>query len=620
VSPEVLLRAAIQTALFFGVGHVVVDLMRARIGRGEELSRRIGWPERWLLACLGFAVWATVLMVAHIATRGGVFSNGWAVPGVTAILVVVWFRYGDRAWSRPQARRVLLIVTAALVLLAIYALPAIRGGSSLRTGDAPWHLGWTEQLLGGEPVPVGPAPDFTANAYPWGLHTVSATQVRLVPGSDPMTSLEAMHLILIAAIPMAAACLARLVNRRAGWAAAATASLIGGFGWIEAGAPDFVASPSKARYGADLVVASPNSVYELLPPALPRELGLVLLACAAVLLAAALNERTIRTAIVAGVAIGAVGLVSVPMMLSAVVWAGAVLVAHRANDRRTIAIVAAAIVTFALWALPVAIDYIRYDGFVSVSPRLGVEWPLVTALGAWGLLLPLALGGAIVLLTQPPIVRRELIAFCIAAVALLALALARGAFDWGVLGNETLLHQGRFWPPAHLLGSALAGLALAALYGWVRAPGLVVAGIVLAAAVVSPVFASIDLTRTIQGGRSGFLYGSEDLSEGSLVRRAAAYLGPDDVIRAENDERLLTFYLFQFSGVRIAVNSQTAPEENPWRIRFSGLAERWTASENATGFHADYVLTTRGPHPDSFVRGEFRGEDWEMFSTINLVP
>ena len=37
------------------------------------------------------------------------------------------------------------------------------------------------------------------------------------------------------------------------------------------------------------------------------------------------------------------------------------------------------------------------------------------------------------------------------------------AFDWTLAGNATLLHQGRVWPPMHLLGAALAGAALVAL-------------------------------------------------------------------------------------------------------------------------------------------------------------
>ena len=65
----------------------------------------------------------------------------------------------------------------------------------------PWHLGWTEQLLGGDPFPTGPAPEFGRNAYPWGLHATMATMVRLAPGTDPLVAFETLHLVLIAAHP-----------------------------------------------------------------------------------------------------------------------------------------------------------------------------------------------------------------------------------------------------------------------------------------------------------------------------------------------------------------------------------------------------------------------------------
>lgn len=611
MSSKVLLLAVAQTVLFWGVGYVVADFFVGWTRSHERLGR----AEHWLLACTGFSLWAAVLMVAHLVSGGRAFSQPWPVPVSTVLLLAVWLwsRRGRlRPATRPRTRALAVPILFAAALFVLYALPAIEGGSSLRTGDPPWHLGWTEQLLGGEPTPVGPAPRFTKNAYPWGLHAIAATQVRLVPGSDPLIALESLHLILIGAIPLAAACLARTVNPRAGWAAAVAASLVGGLGWVQARSPDFVVSPSEARYGADLVVASPNSVYELLPPALPRELGLVLLAGAAVLLVACLTDRDRRISIAAGLAVGAVGLVSVPMMLSAVAWLAALLIVHRADRPRALTILGAAVATFALWALPVAIDYLRFDGFVNVSPRLGVEWPLPTALGSWGILLPLAAAGVLILLTQPSVVRRDLLTISIAAVFLVVVALLRNALDWDVLANETLLHQGRFWPAVHLVGSALAGIALLALYGWRRRIGSLLAAILVSVGALSPAFASIDLTRSIREEKGGFLYGSRDLQEGSFVRRAAGYLDPDDVIRAEDDRMLLAFYLFQFSGARIAANEQTDPADNPWRIRFRELARRWRAYEQATDFDVDYVVTRSDGDPDSLERGEFRGVTWEI--------
>lgn len=631
--------AGAQLLALGAAGHAVVALVY------PDRPRWLGAPERWLLAVLGAVVWSVVLMLAHLATWGRVFSSPFVVPTVTAGLLLTTAlrsrprprkppqegsdpqdpplpRTATRVGSRPQARKWMALVAGGAILFALYALPAIRGGSSLRTGDPPWHLGWTEQLLGGDPLPTGPAPVYARNAYPWGFHATLATMTRLVPGSDPMVAHEALHLTFIAAIPLGAACLARLVNRRAGPAAAAVCALIGGFGWIASGGPDFVASPSEARYGADLVVASPNSLFELLPPALPRELGLILLAAAAVLIAVATRGHALRPPIVAGIAVGAVGLVSVPMFVSAIVWSLLLLWGTRQewSRGRVLLFGGTAASMFALWAGPVLVDFGRYGGFLDVSERLGVEWPVPTSLAAWGLLLPLALAGAGVALSQPPALRRPLVMYGCGCVGLLALSWARGRFGWEVLANQTLLHQGRFWPPAHLLGAALGGIALVTLYGWLRSRGrvLAVGGVaaIFAIGAISPLYASIDLTRTIRGGESGFLYGTDDLQRGSFLRQAAAELDPDDItLVVEGD--LLAFYLWQFSGTRLADDNAGPLEPNPWRIRFKELAARWYERESEGNFNTDWVFSKRARYATEDARafGTYRDTRWFYFST-----
>lgn len=606
------LSLAIAQLVALGVaGHAVVTLVY------PDRPRWLGSPERWLLATLGAVVWSVGMMLAHLTTWGRVFSNPYVVPAATAGLLVLVFLRNRPRIPRIDRKTVVALVAGGAILFALYALPAIRGGSSLRTGDPPWHLGWTEQILGGDPLPTGPAPVYARNAYPWGFHALLATMTRLVPGSDPMIAHEALHLAFVAAIPLAAACLARLVNRRAGPAAAAAMALIGGFGWVAAGAPDFIASPSEAHYGADLVVASPNSVFELLPPALPRELGLILLGAAAVLIAVAARGRALRPPIVAGVAVGAVGLVSVPMFVSATAWSAVVLWGARRewSLHRVFIFGGAAVATFAFWAAPVFVDFVRYGGFVNVSERLGFEWPLPTSLAAWGLLLPLALAGAGIALSQPPAIRRPLVMYACACVGLLTLSWARGRFGWDVLANQTLLHQGRFWPPAHLVGAALGGIALVGGYGWLRARGRVLAvGFVvalLAIGAISPLYASIDLTRIIRAGASGFLYGTDDLQRGSFLRRAAADLDPDDItLVVEGD--LLAFYLWQFSGTRLADDNAGPLEPNPWRIRYPTLADRWYERESEGDFNTDWVFSKRIRYATEDARafGTFRDTRW----------
>jgi hypothetical protein len=634
VSASTLLGALAQVALILLVGWATGDLIvrlttpRTSTGTDGSLhlappepgrsSEDLGLPERALLAITGFLGWCIVLMVGHIISGGAVFGVAPAVPIVTAVLVAALWRRARWPRGVPWAQ----VVAAGFVLFTLFALPAIDGGSGVRTGDAPWHLGWTEQLLAGEPTPSGPAPNAENNAYPWGFHAVLATLVRLVPGTTPLVALEALHLLVLVALPLGAACLARRLNPRAGWAGAAAMSLIGGFGWLSAGEPDFITSPSEARYGADLVVASPNSMYELLPPAAPREVGLIALAAAAALLVLSIRTERRSLRLLTGVLAGMVGLISVPLFVTALIWivAGS-LTAGRGRRLRNLGDIALpALVVFALWAGPVAAAFMRLGGFVNITPKLGVEWPLPTALWSWGLLLPLAavgvVGAALARLGQA----RTMLALAAGSALALAVAIARGAFDWDLAGNTTLLHQGRAWPPAHLLAAAFAGLGLMTFYGWLArgAPGLARAGVVavLGIGAVSPLFGSARLAEIIEAREDGFQYARPEIEEGSFVRRAADSLSPDDVVMVEGSDDL-GFLLFQFSGVKLAAYDDSRLDHNDLRIRYRDLAESWDRRMQSGGFEPDYrVERVASEAPDgSAIVGDFGGETWALLGS-----
>lgn len=320
---------------------------------------------------------------------------------------------------------------------------------------------------------------------------------------------------------------------------------------------------------------------------------------------------------VAGAAMGAVGLISVPMMLSAVAWSASMCLLMIRSDRTRslIAIVGSALAVFALWAAPVLADYVRFDGFVNITPQLGVEWELGVALASWGVLLPLALGGAIALATQPPILSRPLLACLFASVALFALAMARAGLDWGVFGNETLLHQGRMWPPLHLLGAALGALAFLAAYGWLRRRARALGALFVTAVVVlglaSPVVAATSITRILRSHTEGFDYAEPDLARDAFVRRAARHLGPGDVVEVEGSDDI-AFLLFQFSGTKLASYDDPRLIGNELRVRFSDLARQWDRRALGEGFDADYVVRRARGTGDPIERGTFAGETWEL--------
>ena len=598
----------LQLIALCGVGWALGNLVLDRIdGDGS----RVGPPERALAAVAGAILFAVGAMAVHIVVGGGVFGTSAGVPVLAVTILFLCRKHLALGGRVPW----LQVIAAVVLISSIYLAPALAGGSSIRTGDPPWHLGWTEQLLAGEPVPTGPAPEFGRNAYPWGLHAVMATAVRLVPGTNSLVALEMLHLLLMISLPLAAACLARGVQRDAGWFAAAAMALIGGFGWLVAEQPDFVTSPENARYGADLVVASPNSVYEMFPPALPRELGLVMLAVAAWLVLSSARSERHNVWAVGGAAIGLVGLLSVPLFVTALLWmlvaASSVASGRRIRWLGFTGLCAASV--FALWAGPVASQAIRFGGFVNITPQLGKEWPLPVALASWGLLLPLAAAGLVLAFRRSG--GRVLAFFAVSSALLLIVAVARGRLEWDLAGNATLLHQGRMWPPAHLLGAVFAGIALAWSFDRIRARSRLISigatGLVLVVGAASPVLAAQRLTQIMQTGSAGFQYGDKDLARDSFVRRAAAYLDPDDVVEVRGSDAL-AFLLFQLSGTRIAAYDDPRLNGNELRIRYADLAARYDETVSGDGFKPTFMVLPApdGPYERALVRGRFEDREW----------
>ena len=651
MTPALAAASLAQVAFIAIVGWVVGDLLLAmsmtrrsgRDGPGGEGEKPLEWPERALMSIAGFVVFSVALMVANIILGGAIFGT----PGVVLVAAVIVIGMRWRRITPPRALPWPRLLAFLVIALLLWSAPTLLSGTAARSGDTPWHLGWTEQLLAGEPVPEGPAPsEISANAYPWGFHALLATLVRLVPGSDVLTALIALELVLVAAIPLGAACLARRLIPAAGWAAAATTAFIGGWGWLQARGPAFATSPSESPHGADLVVASPNAVYELLPPPPPREVGLVVLAAAAVFLAIAIENKhrdrksaphsarfTISAGgevgsgrgvfVLAGLLLGCTGLVSVPMLVAGVCWtvAAVSLSSSHAKRQDLVALLGPALVVFALWAGPVVKSLMAHGGFVNVSPVIGMEWPLWTALSSWGLLVPLVAVGIAVIRHQAG--RSIIGSFGIATVLLLILAIVRGTFDWPLAGNATVLHQGRIWPVAHLLAGAVAGIGLWHL--WRRmvkrtrfGARIAMLGILLIGA-ASPALASASLSRTMIEHDAGFAYRTSDLDEGSFIRQVAERLGPDDTLLVNDNSRAayeLAFHIFSFSGARLAAYDDPRLATNDLRIRYRDLAATWDRRAGSEGgFAATYeIVPVASGQTGGLLRGVYNGRQWMLLN------
>lgn len=594
------------------------------------LPEGIGFPEHLLCAIVAFVAFSVCLMILHALSRGLVLSNSVVIPVLgAAILVAGAVRRRKTGGAHEFSLRPWLpAFVLGLVLMAIFVAPVIAAGSGVRAGDSSLHMGWTEQILRGESIPPGPAPEFARNAYPWGFHAVMSTMIRLVPSTGTFVAQEAMHLLFLLGLPLGCACLARRLNDGSGWAGAVCGSLIGGFGWVSARRVDFVATPLEARYGADMIAASPNSVYELFPPGLPRELGLVILAAAGMLIVLAVRTEDRRFALLAGATAGVVGLISVPLWITAMVWTviGVALTGTGARRRMLAAMVGPGVLVFGVWAGPVAFNYVRYGGFINVTSQLGVEWPPHTALAAWGLLLPLAAAGVVLAWRSETTSARVVLSFAGATIVMMLLGRARSEFDWDMAGNATVLHQGRVWPVAHLLGSAFAGAGLATGFLWMRRRSEFLAPIAVAALVIvgslSLWLSSEALTEIIERHEKSWLYTRAEFAPGAFIDRAAGQLGPGVVVQAPQDENnVLGFWLFQFSGARINGHDDSRYPGNELRIRYEDLARRFREVMASGGFDVDYIPmpasdATGIPEAAIVAEGQFRGESWVLVQAV----
>jgi len=330
-----------------------------------------------------------------------------------------------------------------------------------------------------------------------------------------------------------------------------------------------------------------------------------------------------RLALLSGVAVGMVGLISVPLWFTGIIWTaiGVVLTGAAGRRRMLIPMVAPGVVVFGLWAVPVALNYMRYGGFIPTS-ELGVEWPPLTALAAWGLLLPLALAGIALAWRSGTTSAHVILAFGGVTVVMLVLARARSEFDWNLASNATILHQGRMWPVAHLLGSAFAGAALAAGFRWMRRRSEFLAplavGVLIIVGSLSLWLSSQGLTEIIREHEDSWLYTRAEFAPDAFIDRAAEQLGPDDVVQApQGDDNVLGFWLFQFSGARVNAHSDSRFPGNELRIRYQDLARSYGETMASGGFEADFIPMPESeaadiPEAAIVTEGPFRGETWVL--------
>jgi len=483
---------------------------------------------RWALAFPAVVALALALMLVHLVTRGALFQSAVAVRigiGVIAgALAARWLatRAGRRREALSFPGDLIAPVASSLFIVAVWGSPVFRTIPLAAGGDLGLHAGWTEQLLNGESTPAGPLTGDIPNYYPWLYHALTALATHLTPGGHAYLGSTSVHLLQVLGVAAALFGIGNLFGGR--WCGAATAllgSATGGFGFVLARKLDLIVDlradggAAATGYLGDLLfVRSYNPSFANLAPSYPRDVALALLAGVLFALARAVRSGRGRDYVVAGALLGLVGLTQLDSFLVGLLG-GAARAAPAPSGRRLrtgAAIVLPALALFALWAVPLAISYVRLGGFVNTTATDPVVLPAWAIVAGWGIVTPLAVVGAIraTRALGHPVIRVIGASLVAAALVLLASALVSIA---GGEGFETLGRQHRYWPLFCLPLALLAGLGVhwlgTCLRERYRAAGWAVALCALGLALPSPLIASLalptelyaspSLTRALQG-------------------------------------------------------------------------------------------------------------------------
>jgi Dolichyl-phosphate-mannose-protein mannosyltransferase len=563
---------------------------------------------RWALAFPTVVLLALAMMIVHIASRGALFHSPEAVrAGVGLIgvgLVVRWLVTRARS-AEPRAphRDLLLAVAVSLLVALVWGSPVFRMLPVTVPGDAALHAGWAEQLVNGESTPSASLTGDIPNYYPWLYHGVLALVTHLTPGGHALVGLAPLHLIQV--IGMAASLFGigyLFAGRWAGAAVAVLGSGAGGWGFVVVGGLDLVTNP-RADAGAAgttylgdlLLVRSYNASFANLAPTFPRDVALSLLAGALFAMARAASSGRGRDYVIAGVLLGLAGLTQADSFVVGLL-AAALLAASAPRSRRlrtAAALLVPALALFSLWAVPLAVSYLRLGGFVDTTVVDPVVLPAWAILGAWGIVTPLALVGAIPAARSlaEPVVRVLAATLAAAAVVLIASLLAPGLVGEGF---EAVARQHRYWPLFCLPLGILAGLGAhwlgTLLWERSRPAACVGAACVVGLAVPSPVIASLALPSAFPGSPSTrALEGEPDQALNVLSEYG------DGICAAAVPRPLLSY---SYTGFRFLVVPSSRREENDARIRWAEIYDDIVPQEQRV--RDDELLMSGTATPEQF--------------------
>jgi hypothetical protein len=498
------LESLVLAALFLGLGYLIADALLTPRGVDRTIVWALAFP-----ALLGYTL---ILMVLHMASGGFVLSQPLLVRGVTVVTagVLVWLRVRRKSSGRRtdhdhrhEGRAMAILVGLGILLWGIVVVLLLPLDYK---GDTGLHVGWASSMMAGETTPSGPITGNIPNYYPWMFHSLLTLVAWFTPGLRPYHALGPVQLLQVTCMVLGLFALGKQLtaNWRTGAAASLFGALTGGLGFFMLRKLDLVMDPradngeAAMRYAGDLVFNRPyNFAFNNLGPPFPRDVTFALLPVFLLLLLLGVRSKKRAPLVGAG---GVLGLIWLTHVDSVIVVGGTlallVLLPNREGMfKAMVTVLLAAGAVWALWTVPIAINYLRF-GFDNtvlgpiVLPPLGV-------LGAWGVITPFAVIGAVKWVPRSfsDPAAKVVAAWTMAAAGMVFVApLVPKIFGSGF---GTLGYQHRYWPFLALGGALYAALGATEVLDrartWSKPVAIAVVVAVLVFALTSPLLGSLGL-------------------------------------------------------------------------------------------------------------------------------
>ena len=544
------------------------------------------------LAFPALVAWVLLLMLVHIVSGGGVFSEPLVVRSLTGVVFAVVLAvkiWRIRRHPPPNRARwnwwLVGAVVAAATLVSVW--PVFRLMPLTVSPDAQLHSGWAMQLLGGHSTPSATVTGDVPNYYPWMFHALCAFVAHLTPGGHVWHALGTIQVLQVVGVAAGLFACGRELTRRmsGGLAAAAFGAFAGGVGFVLLRDVDLATkgrvtgSAGVMEYGGDLLVARPyNITFFNLPPPLPRDVAFALMASFLFALVAACAHKSRIWLVAAGVVAGLIGLTGGESWIVALAIGTVVCVAGMGTERyRALATFAgAAFAVYCVWFVPAFVNYVSFGGFVNTTRQEPVVLPPLGFLGAWGLVTPFAVWGFVRVVSRAVSETRFRAVLGIIGASLAALGLS--SLIPIVLGEgfSTLATKHRYWPYVHLgvLLLAAVGFAdLAARLGHRSVKTVVAMAVfVVGVGMVSPVVASIAVGDIEVDSRAHRLTSASLLPGSRSVPAVLLNAGPGRCVVAVPPA--LSRVVFGFTGYRQVLWQGGAKGPNRARIRWRDIYEQ----------------------------------------------